>query len=430
MSDDTTAQLTHTPSPHDLPLVFHFHDEMGYYLHKPNEELKEALRDIEGVPNATYVVKAGRVFVFEKLVKLVVENAALVGRGTSDSPLQRDDVVSLVKDAWVSPEAAVEEWGIVPEPYVLKLDKVAGRWVIWHQPFNALVPGIFESQDTAKKVLAKLLVGTAVEGDGQFSYGGQPLTLRAPLAVTSLPERPVFPSLDSTASSHAYKRLTGVEFESGFSPVSQALFEQVKELESLWEDDRVHACADASRRADAMWRMVKDLPLTALDDPTDVVPEYGRSDFEELQPLYPELSMLSAGSLYSWFDVYQLDCCHLSGWTACRDDSFLFYLLGNLVDEQFDGETAAEVGQLVAFALLRGDSLEEASSFGRRCDAYADALRFISARVADAMRFLTKDKTAVDLRGSPISTTADFFRMCRSSGGVITVTQDMASLGA
>ncbi|MDW5418118.1 hypothetical protein R6242_16245 [Iodobacter sp. CM08] len=88
------------------------------------------------------------------------------------------------------------------------------------------------------------------------------------------------------------------------------------------------------------------LQLEMLDDPTNEVPEFGREDFIELRPLYPELAMLSDGTLYAWFDLYQMDCCYINGWTAARDDNFLFYLISKVAGRQYKEETA-KVGQSV-----------------------------------------------------------------------------------
>jgi hypothetical protein len=51
-----------------------FLDEFAYYFGCHNDSLKEVLRKIDGVPNVTYLVKDGHVFVFDKLVQLVEEH--------------------------------------------------------------------------------------------------------------------------------------------------------------------------------------------------------------------------------------------------------------------------------------------------------------------------------------------------------------------
>lgn len=60
------------------PQKMMFLDEAGYLLGGNDDTLKEDLRKNEGVPNATYLVKDGQVFVFEKLVKKVKEHRKLM----------------------------------------------------------------------------------------------------------------------------------------------------------------------------------------------------------------------------------------------------------------------------------------------------------------------------------------------------------------
>ncbi len=83
------------------PIVFF--DEAGYYFGGQNDNLKEDLRKIEGVPNAAYLVKNGQVFVFDKLVQLVNEKR----EHHSGLPLA-DLARSLIVTATVSAKEAVE----------------------------------------------------------------------------------------------------------------------------------------------------------------------------------------------------------------------------------------------------------------------------------------------------------------------------------
>uniref|UniRef100_Q05K34 Uncharacterized protein n=1 Tax=Plasmid pFKY1 TaxID=381743 RepID=Q05K34_9ZZZZ len=123
--------------------------------------------------------------------------------------------------------------------------------------------------------------------------------------------------------------------------------------------------------------------------------------------------MVSDGSLYSLFDVFQMECRFVNGWSANRDDDFLFYLLGKVVDRKNDHETAKEVGEWVADALLHGETLDAAQGVGRDANRYNQAIGKLAHRIADAMRFLAEDKIATDLRGRPITTMGDTFRIGR-----------------
>ena len=60
-----------------------FADELGDYCSYPQDEWIEVLRQIDGVPNVTYVVENDRVFVFDKLVHLVQKSGLTKSSGIS-----------------------------------------------------------------------------------------------------------------------------------------------------------------------------------------------------------------------------------------------------------------------------------------------------------------------------------------------------------
>lgn len=390
----------------ELPLKMVVLDEFGYYFGGQNDSLKEELRKIEGVPNATYLVKAGQVFVFDKLVKLVNEHQ----KRQSDVPLA-DLAGSLIAEATVSAKEAVETWDIVPEPYEM-VENPASSLIIRHRPFNARLPGIFQSKREVQDAFASLLLGSIQSGNGDFAYRGQPMTLCDPLDTHLLPLQPAIQHVEDPEQL-GYAALRSITYESGFKPVSEALFDDVKEREATWKSDSTRAARYAQAHVADIWARTGTLRLETLDDPTDEVPEYGQEDFAELRPLYPELSMLSDGSLYAWFNVYQSECCYINGWTANRDDDFLFYLIGKVAGRQHEQDTAKGVGQWTAHALLRGDSLDNALAFGRAAALYDSAISRLARRIADAMRFVAEDKKASDLRGPTVTTVMDCYRSAR-----------------
>lgn len=400
-------------------------DEYSNFFGGLNETLKEELRKVSGVPNATYLVKDGSVFVFDKLVQLVKERQ----KEQPHAPLQEmarsltveELALSLIAEATVSAKEAVEAWGVVPVPYqtetLASMDtatlesRAIGRLIL-HRPFNARLPGDYQDEGDVKAAFANLLVGGVLTGSGDFAYRGQPMTLRDPLDLALLPARPAIREATEPAG-WVYTALGNVEFEAGFEPVSEVMFNAVKETEAKWRGDIAHAAKHAQERAAEVWAQAAGLRLETLNDPTDEVPEYGEEEFPQLRAFYPELSMLSDGTLYSLFDVFQMECRFINGWSANRDEDFLFYLLGKLVDSKNDHETAKEVGEWVADALLHGATLDAALETGRSADGYNQAIGKLAHRIADAMRFLADDKKATDLRGRPITTMGDTFRIGR-----------------
>lgn len=400
-------------------------DEFSSYFGAQNDRLKEELRAIEGVPNAAYLVKDGSVFVFDKLVQLVKERQ----KEQPHAPLQEmarsltveELALTLIAEATVSAKEAVEAWGVVPVPYQTEtlasmdtatLESRASGRLILHRPFNARLPGDYKDEGDVKAAFANLLVGGVLPGSGDFAYRGQPMTLLDPLDLALLPARPAIREATEPAG-WVYTALGNVEFEAGFEPVSEVMFNAVKETEAKWRGDIAHAAKHAQERAAEVWAQAAGLRLETLNDPTDEVPEYGEEEFPQLRAFYPELSMLSDGTLYSLFDVFQMECRFINGWSANRDDDFLFYLLGKVADSKNDHETAKEVGEWVADALLHGATLDAALETGRSADGYNQAIGKLAHRIADAMRFLADDKKATDLRGRPITTMGDTMRLGR-----------------
>jgi len=417
MSDDRTV-ITQRPR----TLIV---DEFSSYFGDQNDKLKEELREIKGVPSTAYLVKEEGVFVFDKLVQLVKEHqkeqphAQL--QDMARSLTVEELALSLLAEATVSAKEAVMVWGIVPVPYQTEtlmamdtatLEAHATGRIIMHRPFNARLPGVILGDAGVHAAFANLLEGGIHPGTGDFTYRGQPMTLRDPLDLTLLPARPKIPEGPATEG-WIYTALGNVDFVDGFEPVSEVLFNSVKEMEAGWSADCDRALKHVQGRASEVWAQAAGLRLDTLNDPADEVQEYGEEEFPKLRTLYPELSMLSNGSLYSLFDAYQLECLYINGWTANRDDDFLFYLLGKAADASIDHERGKKIGEWVAVALLHGKALEEALEFGRSADLYNQAIGKLAQRIADAMRFLAEDKKATDMRGRPITTIGDTLRLGR-----------------
>jgi hypothetical protein len=120
----------------------------------------------------------------------------------------------------------------------------------------------------------------------------------------------------------------------GFSPVSESLFSEAKETEASWK----FACAgmelSADDQADDIWTMTDKLGLARLNSPQYTVPEYAIEKTAGLRSSYPELAMLSDGTLWSMYDTYQMEYWHMSSWEPGREEDFIFFLIGNIADSR------------------------------------------------------------------------------------------------
>jgi hypothetical protein len=99
--------------------------------------------------------------------------------------------------------------------------------------------------------------------------------------------------------------------------------------------------------------------------------------------------------------------------TVSAKEAVETYLLGKVAGRQHEQDTAKEVGQWVAYALLRGDALAAALAFGRAAALYDSAISRLARRIAESMRFVAENKKATELNGRAITTMMDMLRMGR-----------------
>lgn len=401
-----------------------FLDEAHFLLNRENDPLREALREIEGIPNAKYLVRNGRVFVFEKLVRLVSEKGGQPGDGKLADLARR-----LIDDATVFAEEAVSKWSIVPEPYEV-VAAADAEFVIRHKPFNAFVPGVFNSREATHGTLVKLLLGEIVHGEqSTFVYRGQPMTLPKQIDGLSLSMLPAFGQTNESGQ-EPWVGLANVGWMPGFEPINEYRFLRVREAERAWK----RACAEmewgATRRVQEIWNNVPAFDLNRLNT-DDIELWYDDKDvIASLRSLYPELVDLADGVLHKSFDNYQTECWNARSWEPSRDEEFIFYLLGRLVDENGSDYHSIALGKWLAWAWFHGHALDGALQFAATVRYCSKTAYEIANWTRDVMLFLAKDAEADDIRGDKVRTMGDLYRMGRvgSVASMIVAKQDFSQL--
>ncbi len=403
--------------------TFIFLDEAHFLLNREHDPLREALREIEGIPNAKYLVRNGRVFVFEKLVRLVSEK----GGQPKDGNLA-DLASSLIDDATVFAEEAVSKWSIVPEPYEV-VAATDAEFVIRHKPFNAFVPGVFSSREATHGTLVKLLLGEIVHGEqSTFVYRGQPMALREQIDGLSLSMLPTFGQTNESGQ-EPWVGLANVEWMPGFEPINEYRFLRAREAERAWK----RACIEiewlATRRVQELWNNVPAFDLERLNT-DDIELWYDDKDvIASLRSLYPELGELAGDVLHMSFDNYQTECWNACSWGPSRDEEFIFYLLGRLSDPNGSDYYSIALGKWMAWGWFHGHSLDGALEFAATVRYCSKTAYEIANWTRDVMLFLARDAEADDLRGERVRTMGDLFRVGRT-GSLIVAKQDLSQLQA
>lgn len=385
----------------------------------PHDAIKAEIRSVSGVPDAKYQVDGERVFVFDALVNAVES----MHRVHMDWSLE-DLVRAALPSAWLTAQEAVAQYEIVPSPY--KVITVSDVFAICHQPFDCLLPPRFTSQIELQQALARLLLGEVLPGEGAFTYKEQPMTPRKPLHPNSLPPMPEldYSSLEpSTASTHTWLRTkTYVE---GFPLLTRHEFEDLKTLEDSWALKKNMVAKWTNQHCDRVWAIIQRLNWEPLIQACwDSYHDLDATGM--LRQLYPELEVLPDATLYCCYDYYEFDCNHNKYWkdSLCRDDSFLFFLLGCLsVGSQIHGEDACEVGKFVGLVLVQNQSQFDTFEFGKKVFDFNQALGRVTYQISEAVKFFTNADQAAETKGKPIVTLSEVIDMFSGSKQVVQVTQ-------
>ncbi|HGO5392999.1 TPA: hypothetical protein ACK2W2_001629 [Klebsiella michiganensis] len=394
-----------------------------FHYHMGDDALRENLRAIDGVPGVSYQVQGEKVFVFQKLLQLVKQN-------NHDLSLAAE----LVPQAMVSALEAVEDWSVFPEPYQRSIDDNGQSLTIYHRYFKAYIPRKYQSRDECNIDAASLLLGHHIDGEGNFSYRGQQMVLTKPFTLDGLPERPewLYKNHDGR---YAYSHLWNTNFVSGFAPLSESLFTDIKSVEMEWKKDTAATFSLVSEQDNtaALWARAGELGLDAIVGISEYCQEADPVHHADFQALYPELSMLPPAVIQEAYDDY-LECM----WELPdRDEEFLFYLIGrtastsDYITQRLDKVMQAELsklvmgrcdfnavntGKLIAYSLLMGNSVADAYRAGLEAIDFDDAISTLAYEVSLVMQYLDRDAAAKGIEGNPVSTLTENFRQMRKTG--------------
>lgn len=377
--------------------------------HRQSEAIIERLRDIPDIPQVRYQVIADKVFVFDKLIYLIKNDAIPL------EAINSNTVAPFLAKAWVTPYEAVTEWKIIPIPYTIR-EAPSHLWEIRHTAFNASMPILFESKTAVDQALALLLVGDTINGAGDFCFEGQPLKLVQPLSPHKLPPRPIISGNEGSHHSR-FPILSTIEFRTEFPPINEKDFQELQQLELLWANSLEHIDDVLYRTPDqVVWNLwpaqitEEQLLNAAVDIPADKL-----NAVELLRKMYPQLHQLTDRALYTLYDNYQ-DSHDFHSWKEPTvDKDFLFYLLGQ---SQHDSAELTHVGtrfsgRLQLFALLQGKNYSAAVTFMKTCSLYHRTILGVAHTILQAYSFIEYRNKYPNM-GFPVTTQSDLFKNSRA----------------
>lgn len=342
-------------------------------------QLESAVLKIPGVPNARYVVRDGRVFVFKKLIADIQKNQVDVAQ----SP---QAVIDLVESAWVGAIEATTVHGVMPAGY--EIEVVDEKFHIRHEALWARIPFEFSSAHDVAVALGSVLLGNAIATRGDFQFDGQWLVFEEPLSL-SLPEKPLIKG-DSNQVDQSHP-MQHPAYEPGLSAFTPQDYEAVRGLITRWCAD-LHIMAEVSdTEYPDIWAKVlsqeipRPLYTRNFDHPNN---DELRAEAAELARLYPELGGLSASHLHSHYSIFAGELSGHIDIEFIRNEEFSVYLLGLQAQSDRDEDLAYSAGLHTWFSLKRGETWDQACAFAQSCQTYDSSLFTLNSRFTDAMNTL------------------------------------------
>ncbi|MBQ69011.1 hypothetical protein CL689_03000 [Candidatus Saccharibacteria bacterium] len=391
----------------DTKPKFHvFLDEAASYI-GGNDNLKERLRAIQGVPNVIYEIRGDKVFVFDALVDLTIMASREKGEDLDDS-----EVLALIKQAELTPIEAVEKYGVCPTQF--RPERLSsGGYRIVHRPLNAVLPGPYENHTDLNKALATLLMGRNIDGKGETEYRGQPLTLIDPLSLVKTEDVPAYGAFIQS-NLKPYLNLGSVHHVAGFEPMSKELFDAASEQERAWAFSDLSAREVARGRLAKAWPSLKNRVVDTANTAYSQATHLTADEIEEVAALrrfYPELVDVHAYAvLQSISDYHSCELGIRSTGADGREEEFLFYLIGKATAGAEVKYSIAAHGERVSYFIIQGKTLSAAIENASRCTAYDKALSRLCSNLAKASRFLKEETEKNSKQGPRVSTISDIFR--------------------
>ena len=361
------------------------------------DELKQEILEVEGVPNVKYQVESDRCFVFDALLDRVRE----LQRANRETPIA-ELVTQALPDAWITAQKAVTEHNIVPLPY--KLIELDGQLAILHEPFNAVLPPRFNHENERQEALAQILLGERLPGVGEFVFRGQAMTQLEPLDLTLLMKMPELGNLP-TPEREIHPRLEYIRYHPEMPQLTQQQLNKLKEKDLAWETEKEALNKWVYALLELLWQLLPGF-VSLLPYDNDKVPDYQEQNARAVRSLYPELQQLSDSALFWLYDSFEENINKSRYWEAeYRNDRFLFFLLGVLVEPEGDDATC-DAGEFVGYALLRGNELGKAIAYARSCCKYDLAMRKLWWYFLNCQRYLEEvpDGSVTRLTGEKVGT--------------------------
>lgn len=312
------------------------------------DRLRQMLCSTEGIPNVQYLVKNGKVFVFEKLVSLMQNEK-------SNEPEKARELLPL---AWLTPMQAVMDWEVVPYPFEVHGTSNSNSWHLYHPKLDAIIPKKFDTWDQVNEALVILLLGYSVPPDptelmsnNLFYYEQQAFKSLTDLDV--IPADPLAQWDDMTDGINEILPVS--QYRPGHPLLTEMIFSEIGSISDQWKG-KLEWMYCWVKNNDLAISKITTLPLNKVNEGYGSFGPWNQNEDDKrsiatLRGSYPELNELNDLALYLLFHDFKVSCNNRRGAGAGRDIDFLFYAVGAALEVKDYGTIICDAGKVALYLI-------------------------------------------------------------------------------
>ena len=140
-----------------------------------------------------------------------------------------------------------------------------------------------------------------------------------------------------------------------WSTISEEQNLSKRSLEKYREENQNYVYSEMGQ----LWTYVKN-NARKLNDSDESLSDYEQEELLEIRATYPELKEMDDCSLFTCHLDYQRSFNLVNGYDIYREEAFVFYLICNLAQMDFEDPVDIFIGEIIANFLLQYQAMEKA----------------------------------------------------------------------
>ncbi len=343
--------------------------ELALSWERPDASIRRILSDFPHIGPARYQLLGDKVFVLNKLVKLIAEQGA---------SFNYDSIGKVIPHAIIDLKDAISNDYLKPECLTLSSIKINNGpsdltiHAISRSDIDANIPIKFNSRDDAHEAIAQLMKGKSLpvkSGSNQVLLGGQVFKLNTPILIpeiedteylTSLPDgcKTIDTSVQEKQFNYSLMQIPGI--------ASADVIAQFSCVQNRIDNINVQIDEFFKKYPNMAWHGAINIDMAELNEIYNRPGQKAEESIESLEWLYPEMMDLSKSALSKIYSTYIGNEYEQEGYDVIRSADFLFFTLGLMLSRSGSDGAIKSMGKSMLYATIHGLDFHAAKEWAEK----------------------------------------------------------------